>query len=138
MTITIERVAFERWAVDVALAEVDAADLRSFEVRPGDGEHRVAAVEPDGALHVVVREELEHATGPGAQIEDRAVLVIGHGLEDRCFDDVVGSVERSEFVPPLRDVGEVLLRCHAAPVAHAASAGRGRPHRRGRAGRYWR
>jgi hypothetical protein len=81
----IERVVDERWAVCVTLTQVDAAYLGAFEVGPGNGQHRMAAVEADG-MHRLAAEQLEHPARAGTDVEERAIGVVPEHLDDRRFD----------------------------------------------------
>ena len=96
-------------AVDVALTQVDAADLGPLEIGAGDGEHRVAVVDADRTLDALVGEQLQHAPRAGAEVEHRPVGTLVGDIEDRRLDDRIGGVQRAFLVPVVGDAGEVLL-----------------------------
>ena len=80
-------------SVDVALAQIDATDLGTFEVGACDREHRVAAVESDRTLDDPSAEQLQHSAGAGADVEHRRVRRLTAIFEDRLLDDRVGCVQ---------------------------------------------
>src|SRR6185295_3448254 len=113
----VEGIAGEGRSVNVALAKIDAADLGTLEVGACNREHRVAAVEADGAFRVL-GEQLQHASGSGADVEQRCVGGRADRLEDRLLDDCIRCVQRTLFVPPRGDPGEVLLSSGSAATAN--------------------
>ena len=65
-----------------------------------------------------LRQQLQHAPGAGAEVEHRSVGAFADDVEDRRFDDRVGSVQRALLVPVVGDAGEVLLGGGGAAAAH--------------------
>ena len=115
----VERAVLERRAVDVALAQVDAAHFRPLEIGAGDGEHRVAVVDADRPIDAVVAP----AAAACARCRCRGRAPIGRAVRRRrsriaAFDDRVGSVQRALLVPVVGDAGEVLLGGGGAAAAH--------------------
>jgi hypothetical protein len=68
----------------------------------------VAAVESDRSIGTA-GEQLQHAASPGADVEDAPERQIADSVEDRCFDGVGCSVQRTFLVPDRRDLFEVLV-----------------------------
>ena len=117
----VEAGRVERRAVHVALAELPVGGAHPFEVGAGDREHRVAGVEPDGAIGAC-GEELQHASGAGAHVEHPAERLVADDREDRRFDGVGSGVQRALLVPDRGDLLEVVTcssgaagACHLEP-----------------------
>ena len=72
-------------------------------------------------------EQLEHAPGAGAEIEQRAERPVAEGGADRGFDRFVGGVQPADAVPLGGVAAEIVLRRRgAAPRAPPASRSRSR------------
>ena len=115
----VERVALERRAVDVALPEVDAADLGPLEVGARDGEHRVAAVEADArsTRSSSPASNWSMRPVPVPRSSDRAMGRVAEHVEDRRLDHLVRRMQRALLVPAGGDAGEVLLCSGSTPAA---------------------
>ena len=136
----VEARGVERRAVHVALPEFVAGDATAFEVGPGHRQHRMARVDPDRTDRPRA-EQLEDASGAGAEIDEPADVTVADHVADRRFDRRFGGVERTLLVPDRRDLLEVpegverpafLHARQPAPVGDAVSD---RCRRRGRARR---
>jgi hypothetical protein len=117
----VEAAAGEGRGVDVALAQLDP-QARLLEVGAGDGQHGMARIEADGAARPRP-EELQHAAGAGAEVEEAADRLRADGVEDRGLDLVLGGVERAQPVPVRRQALEEGPRRDRAARPHLGEAG---------------
>ena len=103
--------------VDVAVAH--AAMLEPGAVEPGarERQHVAREVEAEAALDVA-GEELQHAPGAGAEIEQRADRLVAERRADRRFDRGVGDVQLADAVPFGGMPAEIILRGGGARGAH--------------------
>jgi hypothetical protein len=104
--------------VHVTLAELPIGDAGVLEVRAGDRQHRVTAVEPDGTVGST-GEQLQHPARAGSDVEHATQPPLTDCGEDRRFDGVRRGVEGPFLVPDRGDPLEVLAGHCAAPGAHA-------------------
>jgi hypothetical protein len=67
-------------------------------------------------------EQLQHAAGAGAEVEQRAERLVGQRLGDRRLDRDVGDVELPDAIPFGGVLAEVGLRGGGARSAHGGEA----------------
>ena len=113
----VEGIARQRQVVDVALAH--AAMLQARAVEPGARERQHVEREVDAEPALELRaEQLEHAAGAGAEIEQRAERPVGERGADRRLHRLVGDVQRADAVPLGGMRLEIGLRGGGARGAH--------------------
>ena len=93
-----------------------------LDAEPREVQHGVAAVDadrPGGAR----RQDLEHAPGAGAEVEQRPHRRVADGVEHRGFDALLGHVQGPDPVPVRRLGGEIAFRGGGAASARLRQAG---------------
>ena len=107
----------QRQVVDVALAH--AAILQAGAIEPGAGQrqHVERQIEAEAALDVI-GEQLQHAAGAGAEIEQRADRLVGERAADRFFHGGIGDMKFSDAVPLGGVPAEIILCRGGARGAH--------------------
>ena len=113
----VEGIVLHRQRVDVALAQLDAGEAGALEIGARNGEHCRARVDADGAKRAG-RKELQHASGSGAEIEERLDGPLAHRLAHRRLHRLLGHVQRAQPVPLRGKPGEVRLRGPGPRLAH--------------------
>ena len=99
----VEGRARQRQLVHVALADRAVAELRALEIDPRHRQHLAREIDADGPLDPR-REDLEHAPGAGADVEEVADTVSRKERGERRLDLALLDIERADPVP-LRGVG---------------------------------
>ena len=130
-------VALDRRGVDVALAQLHVAQAALVDARARQRQHRRALVDADGALGER-RDELEHAAGAGAQVEQRADRLVADHRQDRGLDPFLRRVQGADGVPiggALGEIGGGLLAARLARQRKPRAVGGERRRRRGRCAR---
>src|SRR5262249_42905241 len=93
----------------------------AIEPRAGKREHVEGKIETEAALDLRA-EQLEHAAGAGAEIEQGADRGIRQRREDRHLDRLIGDMELANAVPLRRALAEIVLRRGCALRAHGSEA----------------
>src|SRR5262249_62247943 len=82
----------------VASTPAEMPQPRGVEPRARERQHVEREIEPEAALDLRP-EQLEHAPGAGAEIEQRTYRRLRQGADDRPLDRLVGDVELANAVP---------------------------------------
>ncbi len=88
-----------------------------LEPRAGERQHLRRLIHADGA-DGERREQLQHAAGAGAEIEEILDRRLADDLADRGLDALFGNMERAQFIPIRRMGGEIAGRLFGALAAH--------------------
>ncbi len=118
----IEHIARERRRINVALPKLDAGQAGLFEIGARDRQHRVARVQSDGA-RCARSQQLEHAAGAGAEIEQIDDRLVAKRFENRVLDHVLGRMKGAQAVPFGRKAREEGLRRMGPLRAHGLQTG---------------
>ena len=122
-------VALDRRRIEVALAQLDVAQAALTDARARDRQHCRALVDADGAIGAR-REQLEHPTRAGPEIEQAADRFVADHRHDRHLDPALRRVQRADRVPVGGALGEIDCRLPAPRLARrgqpAAIGGEGR------------
>ena len=94
----IERVAFNRQRINVALTQFDAAQACFGEVGARHLQHRGACINADKPLRAA-REQLKHAACASAEIEQGANRFVAGRSEDRLLNVGFSDMQRADAIP---------------------------------------
>ena len=113
----VEGILRQREVVDVALAHAAMPEPGAVEPGAGERQHVEGQVEAEAALDLRA-EQLEHAPGAGAEIEQRADLAAGERAADRLLHRLVRDMKLADAVPLGGVAAEIGLRGGVALRAH--------------------
>jgi hypothetical protein len=103
--------------MDVALAQLGPRQPGSFEVGAGDRQHGVARIDADGAQRARA-DELQHAAGAGAKVEEGADRAVADCIPDGSLHRLLRRMQRADAVPIRGKAGKERLRRLGAGAAH--------------------
>jgi hypothetical protein len=107
--------------VEVALTDLDMAQPAGLDIGAGNAEHLAALVDADG-LAGQRREELEHAPGAGAEVEQEVDLVGADEGGKGGLDLGLGDMQGADLVPMAGDPAEIGLGSALAGLDNACQA----------------
>jgi hypothetical protein len=94
----------------IALAKLDVAQASLFEAIPGKGQHLRRLVDADGTGRAR-REQFEHPTGSGAEIEQGMDRRPSDQIGDSGLDPFLADMQRPDLVPIGRMGSEMAQVC---------------------------
>ena len=118
----VEGVARERRRIDVALPQFDAPQAGLFEIGTCHREHGMAGIESHCATGTRCQ-QLQHAAGAGAEIDEIADPRRSQGIEHGSLDHRLGRMQGADAVPFGRKAREEGLRGLRALGAHGFEPG---------------
>ncbi len=117
----VERLTQKRQVIDIAMAYAAMFEAGAVEPRARQRQHVARQIKPDAALNLG-REQFEHSSGAGAEIQQRADRLVGERGVNLLFDGSVCDVQVADAVPLGGVTAKIILRRRGARAAH-----RGKP-----------
>ena len=119
--------ALDRQRIEVPLTKLHVAQAGALEARAGDAQHLRRPVDADGAPGDG-RQHFEHASGPGAEIEEILDRHPTDGVANRRLHALLGHMHGAHLIPDdglRREIARGAVRAHLPDLGEARTVGGG-------------